>query len=147
MRNMIEREDLGSWLNGAPSDQKYPGEHMGRPEKGPGSIARPGIRLIGFLIDWYLCYLPVMLLAASDPLLTLLTFWAYTVLMVGFMGHTVGHLIVGAQVQCLNGKPAGWLNGLIRGTLTMLVLPAVIMDADSRGVHDRVCKTMLVRIR
>jgi RDD family domain protein len=51
------------------------------------------------------------------------------------------------QVQTLNGRPAGWLKGLIRGTLTMLILPAVIMDSDARGIHDRICKTVLVRIR
>ncbi len=52
---MIERDDLGSWINGAPSNQKYPGEIMGRPETGPGAIARPMRRLLGFIIDWYLC--------------------------------------------------------------------------------------------
>ena len=48
---MIERDDLGSWLNGAPSDQKYPGEIMGRPETGPGAIARPRFhhRLVSML--------------------------------------------------------------------------------------------------
>lgn len=147
MKSMIEREDLGSWLNGAPSNQKYPGEHLGRPQKGPGAIARPGIRLIGFLIDWYVCYLPILLFADNDPLLTLLVFWGYTVLLTGFMGHTLGHLAVGVQVQTLNGRPAGWLKGLIRGTLTMLILPAVIMDSDARGIHDRICKTVLMRIR
>ena len=147
MKSMIEREDLGSGLNGAPSNQKYPGEQLGRPQNGPGAIARPGIRLVGFLIDWYVCYLPILLFADNDPLLTLLVFWGYTVLLTGFMGHTLGHLAVGVQVQTLNGRPAGWLKGLIRGTLTMLILPAVIMDSDARGIHDRICKTVLVRIR
>ena len=135
MKSMIEREDLGSWLNGAPSNQKYPGEHLGRPQKGLGAIARPGIRLVGFLIDWYVCYLPILLFADNDPLLTLLVFWGYTVLLTGFMGHTLGHLAVGVQVQTLNG--AGWL--------AQRANPRHPHHADTSGGHHGLRRTWYPR--
>ena len=101
---MIERDDLGSWLNGAPSDQKYPGEIMGRPETGPGAIARPMRRLLGFIIDWYLCLGLAFLLVGGQNvqihgLTTLGIFLLYLIVLVGFMGHTLGHFLVGVQVQ------------------------------------------------
>lgn len=145
---VIEREDIGSWLDGPPTDQAYPGEHAGRPQKGPGSIGRFGRRLIAFVLDWYLCWGILALLGLADQsVLLLVVVWLYQILTVGFMGHTLGHLLLGMQVQTVGGQPAGWLTALIRSTLVMLVIPVFMMDADQRGVHDRVRHTVLVRVR
>ena len=51
----------GSWLSGseAGSDagpDDYPGQRLGLPEHGPGSIARFGRRLAALLIDWFIAY-------------------------------------------------------------------------------------------
>lgn len=145
---VIERKDIGSWLDGPPTDQAYPGENMGRPQSGPGSLARFGRRIIAFAIDWYLCWGVLALLGHSDQqILLLILVWLYQVLTIGFSGHTVGHFVVGIQVQRLDGEPAGWLTALIRSTLVMLVIPVFLMDADQRGVHDRIRHTLLVKFR
>lgn len=153
---MVSRKDLGSWLEGAPSDQSYPGQRMGRPQTGPGSIARPGRRLVAFWIDWLLVQ-GIFLLLARGPLAgidsvvldvsQILVFWAYLVASVGFMGHSLGHLLLGMQVQTLDGRPVGWLTALIRQSLVMFLLPVVLMDADQRGLHDRARNSILIMIR
>ncbi|WP_308936395.1 RDD family protein [Rothia aerolata] len=150
--SVIEREDLGSWLEGAPSNQQYPGQHLGRPESGPGSIARGGRRILAFIIDWFLCYGLMALVglggsSIAENTAVLVLFWLYQTVCVGFMGHTLGHLLLGLQVQRMDGAPAGWISGLVRATLVMLVLPVIIMDSDQRGLHDRARHTLLVRIR
>lgn len=153
---VVTRRDLGSWIEGAPTDQEYPGQNMGRPRSGRGAIARPVRRLLAFWIDWLLIegmffvlgqtVFPGVNTAVLD-VAQLVIFWLYMVAAVGFMGHTVGHFALGMQVQRLDGKPAGWLTALIRQSMVMLVLPVVIMDADQRGLHDRARHTILVMIR
>ncbi|MFW0107990.1 RDD family protein [Rothia sp. P7181] len=144
----MKREDLGSWLNGPPTDQKYPGEHMGRPQQGPGSIARFGRRIIAFCIDWYLWWAVLYLLNVPHlQIFVLLVVWAYQSITIGLYGHTLGHFLCGMQVQTVDGHPVGLKNAILRSTLVMLVLPVFMMDADTRGVHDRVRNMILVRIR
>ncbi|MDY6051508.1 MAG: RDD family protein [Rothia sp. (in: high G+C Gram-positive bacteria)] len=153
---MLTRKELGSWIEGAPTDQEYPGQNMGRPRSGRGAVARPGRRLLAFWVDWLLVegiffvlgqtIFPTVNTAIPD-IVQLVFFWLYMVAAVGFMGHTMGHFALGMQVQRLDGKPAGWLTALIRQSLIMLVLPVVIMDADQRGLHDRARHTILVMIR
>ncbi len=50
----MERKDFGSWLEGPPqlSNQEWPGKRLGRPESGPGSVARIGRRVGALFIDW-----------------------------------------------------------------------------------------------
>lgn len=147
---------MGSWLDGAPTTQLYPGQDMGRPQKGRGSIARPMRRLLAFWLDWFLVeglfYVLTQTVWQGAPSVLvdsvqLVFFWLYMVAAVGFMGHTVGHFALGMQVQSLDGRPVGWLTGLIRQTMVMLVLPVVIMDADQRGLHDRARHSILVMFR
>ena len=47
--------EIGAWLSGPQSlssSEGYPGQLLGLPERGPGSLARPGRRAIGLLVDW-----------------------------------------------------------------------------------------------
>lgn len=152
VEDVIDRNDVGGWLEGPPSDQTYPGEQMSRPQKGPGSIARFGRRILAFILDWYLCWGLLLLVGIHQDsvfgsVVLLITVLLYQILCVGFMGHTLGHMLLGMQVQRTNGQPAGWLTALIRSFMVMLVLPVFIMDADQRGIHDRIRNTVLVRIR
>src|SRR5689334_22272379 len=49
---------LGSWLSGpgTPEPGTYPGERLGLPKDGPGSIARFGRRIAALIVDWLTCY-------------------------------------------------------------------------------------------
>src|ERR1700744_3678911 len=83
----------------------YPGENLGLPEHGPGSLARMGRRLVALFIDWLIAG-GLALLALS--LSGLSTQWLQTGqfvvwLVVGFIavrlfGFTPGQLVMGLQV-------------------------------------------------
>ncbi|WP_298252868.1 RDD family protein [uncultured Arthrobacter sp.] len=145
---MVNRSDIGSWLDGPPPSgrQDWPGQRLGRPESGPGSIARFGPRAGALLIDWALCSLISAAFFDYDAVATLAVFLAEQVLLVGFFGYSIGHRVLRMQVQTLDGKPAGYLTALIRSVLLCLVIPALIIDVDQRGLHDRVRRTGLFRI-
>lgn len=145
---VVNRNDIGSWMEGPPpsGNQQWPGQRLGRPESGPGSIARFGPRAGALLIDWVICSLISAAFFGYDGFATLVIFLVEQILFVGFFGYSIGHRFLRMQVQTLDGKPAGYLTATIRSVLLCLVIPALIIDADQRGVHDRVRNTGLFRI-
>jgi len=144
---VVDRKDIGSWLSGPDTSNisKYPGERLGLPETGHGSMARAGRRILAICIDWALSYLIAAAFFHSDSLAILAVFAVEQMVLVGTLGYSIGHRVMGIQVTRLDGGPAGLLAGVVRAVLVCLVIPAVIADADHRGLHDRAMKTMLVR--
>lgn len=148
---MIDRRDVGSWLEGpGHGRQQYPGQRLGRPEAGPGSVGRVGRRIVALVADWFLCWALAAWLVPQwndQGLMTLAFLFVLNVLLVGATGHTPGHLLMGLQVQTLAGRPAGFARAAVRSLLLCLFVPAVVSDPDQRGLHDRAVDTVLVRTR
>lgn len=144
---MVDRNDIGSWLTGPDTSgiSKYPGERLGLPESGPGSIARAGRRIVAIMLDWGLAILISNFAFGGDSWATLAIFAAEQMILVGTLGYSIGHRIVGIHVVRLGGAPAGLLAGVVRAVLLCLVIPAVIFDPDHRGLHDKAMNTVLVR--
>lgn len=144
---MVDRNDIGSWLSGPDTSglSKYPGERLGLPESGPGSIARAGRRILAIAVDWALCLLISNSFLGGDSWATLAIFAAEQMLLVGTLGYSIGHRVAGIHVVRLGGGAAGPLAALVRSVLLCLVVPAVIFDPDQRGLHDRAMNTVLVR--
>jgi uncharacterized RDD family membrane protein YckC len=145
---VVDRKDIGSWLTGPDTSgiSKYPGERLGLPEAGPGSIARAGRRIIAIVIDWGIALLISNFAFSGDSWATHAIFAAEQILLVGTLGYSIGHRIAGIHVVKLGGGTAGPLAGLVRALLLCLVIPAVIFDPDQRGLHDRAMDTVLVRM-
>jgi uncharacterized RDD family membrane protein YckC len=147
---VIGRREIGSWLAGpgvaSGTSPDYPGQRLGRPATGPGSVGRPGRRLLGILVDW------VAALAVSRELLPglnslgpLLVLLVEQVLLVGTSGFGLGHRLVGLRVETIPGERPGPLRALIRSVLLVLGVPALVWDADQRGLHDKAAGTLVVR--
>ncbi|WP_269928261.1 RDD family protein [Kocuria massiliensis] len=135
-----------------PPEHDYPGRRLGRPETGRGSLARVPRRIVALFIDWFLCLgISHLLFGGGDsPMQSLLisaVFWIYQAVLVGVMGHSIGHVICGMQVQTVYGEPAGFGRAFLRGLLVTIVIPVLVVDADGRGLQDRLVNTVLVRIR
>ncbi|AKU17193.1 RDD family protein [Luteipulveratus mongoliensis] len=152
---MVDRKDLGSWLEGADSSQtSYAGARLGLPEDGPGSLAGLSRRVPALLIDWVLSSLIAAAflgyrLGGTGPtsFAPLLVFAVENLLLVGTVGYTIGHRVMGVQVTRLDGGVAGPVAGAIRTVLLCLVIPAVVWDRDQRGLHDRAAGTVITRTR
>ena len=141
----------------AASKQFYPGQDFGLPEFGPGSVAGWSRRFGALLIDWIACslisvaffYHPVAGHALSNVLeqkraWTLAVFGAEDFLLTALTGFTLGKRLLGLRVVRLDGRPVG-LRALVRTVLLMLVIPAMIMDRDLRGLQDKAAQTVVVR--
>lgn len=162
---MVERRDVGSWLEG-PAAQPGSGD-IGLPADGPGSIAGFARRLAALVVDWLACLLVsaaffrsnAMPVVGGDPVATLAIFAVENVVLVGTLGHTLGHRLLGIRVRRLafgdraregmalpdDGRAPGVVRAAARTALLVLVVPAAIQDAAGRGLHDRVAGTAIVR--
>ena len=129
----------------------YRGEQLGLPEEGPGSIARPGRRLGALAVDWAMSALIASRLITQSYDQTtsnwaLLVFFVMGALTVGTVGFTPGKRLFGVRVVALDtGSVTPW-RGLLRTALLCLAIPALIWDRDGRGLHDRLARTVEVRI-
>ncbi|MET9893778.1 RDD family protein [Streptomyces sp. NBC_00647] len=155
---MDNRQAIGSWLSGpraaaeeAGVDFGYRGEQLGLPEHGPGSIARPGRRLGALAVDWGLCLLIAygLLTDGYDQATgnwALLVFFVLGLLTVGTVGFTPGKRLFGLRVVPEGGGRLNPLRTLLRTALLCVAVPALIWDRDGRGLHDRLARTIEVRI-
>ncbi|MDQ0864368.1 RDD family protein [Arthrobacter globiformis] len=145
---MVDRKDIGSWLSGPDTSgiSKYPGERLGFPESGTGSMARAGRRILAITIDWAIALLISNVFLAGNSMATLAVFAAEQILLIGTLGYSIGHRVMGIHVVKPDGSAAGPLAALVRTVLLCLVIPAVIFDPDQRGLHDKAMNTVLVRM-
>jgi uncharacterized RDD family membrane protein YckC len=149
---------MGSWMSGSdpssdtgPND--YPGQRLGLPESGPGSIARFGRRIGALLADWFIAYglsALVMSLGLLSPnalsTAVLVVWFALGVVSVRLFGFTPGQLMLGLRVASIDHRiHVGVGRAAVRGLLIALVIPALFTDGDFRGYQDRFTNTAVVR--
>ena len=149
---MATREDMGSWLEGGRSDDGAARGRLGLPAGGSGSFAGLGRRIVALAIDWALCLAISTAFFDAAPMATLAVFAVENVLLVGTVGYTIGHRLLGLQVRTLAGgtTPGIGLPGpgkaALRSVLLCLVIPAVVWDSAGRSLHDRAAGTVIVRL-
>ena len=126
------------------STQDYPGQRLGLPRDGAGSIGRLGRRVGALFIDYGAAYL-ISGFYGWDPLAILAIFAGIQLVFLPTIQGSPGHRIVGLRLVRLDGGWAGLWRPVIRTALLIVVIPAVIWDADQRGLHDKAAGTVLVR--
>ena len=82
---------------------------LGLPSSGSGSLAPLGRRVVALVIDWVACLAisgaffasvpDAFLLSRGNPMATLGIFALENVLLVGSIGHTLGHRLLGLRVR------------------------------------------------
>jgi uncharacterized RDD family membrane protein YckC len=156
----------GEWLTG-PSDAaeggeanppRWPGEHLGLPENGVGSVAGGGSRLLALVLDLVLASLLTSLFRHPDlqnpTAMQTYNLWAVGVWIVlsvvaaTFFGFTPGMAALGIRVARLDGASmVGVWRAVVRAVLTFLIIPAAVRNVDGRSWLDRLTGTVVVRFR
>ena len=98
------------------------------------------------MIDWLLCLLVARTFANPftegwAPVGVLVVEYTF---FVGFFGQTPGMRLL--RLSCLGigtGRPVGLVRALVRAVLLALVIPALVMDDQRRGWHDRAAGTVV----
>ena len=122
----------------------WPGRRLGLPPSGPGSIARPGRRVVALVLDWAACLLISHAFLGGGGTATLVVFAVEQALFVALTGSSPGHRVARMRVVRLDGARPGAVDAVVRAVLVCLVVPAVVTDVDQRGLHDRARGTALL---
>ncbi|WP_046319603.1 RDD family protein [Mycobacterium sp. UM_Kg1] len=152
---------FSSWLSGPESaasggPDTAPGQRLGLPPSGPGSLAPTGRRLAALALDWLVGYglagLGVAAGVVTPEYLATVVLGIWLVLGVAavrLFGFTPGQYACGLRVVPVDGPGLGIGLGraAVRGLLIALVVPALFTDADGRGLQDRATSTAVVRSR
>jgi uncharacterized RDD family membrane protein YckC len=159
---------IGSWLSGpglpgesdaaTRSGQRYRGERLGLPESGVGSVASLGRRLVALLVDCVIGSLiaalfvhPQFMQQSSMQTLNywgVLVWFVINVVAIGFFGFTPGMALLGIRAARVDGAAMiGLVGAIVRAVLIAVLVPAVIWDADGRGLHDKAARTVVLRSR
>ncbi len=165
---MVDRRDVSSWLSGPREalenqgvDFGYRGERLGLPAEGPGSVAGFGRRLGALMIDWVASLLLVRLAFSNlvptsanasgtnsgYSLMVLVVFGLEVAVFTWLASSSFGQRIVGLSVVRVDGSRLGLGRACVRAALLCLVVPAVVWDRDSRGLHDKAVGSVCVKAR
>nr|WP_243225552.1 RDD family protein [Microbacterium sp. CIAB417] len=134
----------------------YPGERLGLPESGSGSMGRIGRRIAALVIDYAAATIIATAFLGYDQFalpgeagITLFTpmivFAVLQIVFIPTLGGSPGHRIVGLRVVRAGGGWVGLWRPIVRTLLLVVVIPAVIWDPDQRGLHDKAAGTILLR--
>ena len=140
-----------SWLDGPniPGENddpsapgRWPGEKLGLPQAGAGALASVMRRVGGITFDWFICLFAATIVHRfTDQLggvstINFIVFLILGTLSVTFLARTPGQAVLDARV--------GFIRAFVRSLLTLFIFPAVIVDSDGRGLHDRATGTAVV---
>jgi RDD family len=155
---------FGTWLSGPPPtdpgtpDQgpnDFPGQRLGLPPSGAGSLVGTGRRILALTIDWLIAMGLAALVTSLDGSGTLAQHQAFSLeiiwLVIGtvsvrLFAFTPGQFALGLQVASVDHRlHVGLGRAAIRVLLVALVIPPLFTDRDGRGIQDRVTGTAIVR--
>jgi uncharacterized RDD family membrane protein YckC len=141
---VVTRDDVSA------SQDRTRGARLGLPAAGPGSLAGFGRRAVAYLVDAVAAALVAGLVTAPQAprLWSLVSFGLITVVFLVLTGQTPGMRLLGLRLA--HPRPgqrlAPW-RAVVRTALLVLLLPALVVDSDGRGLHDRLTGTAVVRDR
>ena len=132
-------------MPGTQPENDYAGQRLGLAPAGSGSIAQLGRRVAALAIDWACAVLISIAFFDYDPLATTVVFAIVQILFIPTLGGSPGHRVMRLRVIRLDCGWTGLWRPIVRTALLVLVIPAVIWDADNRGLHDKAAGTVLIR--
>ncbi|MGW9630964.1 RDD family protein [Agromyces sp. NPDC055520] len=128
---------------------RWPGERLGLPREGRGSVARAGRRLAALAVDWASAMLISLLFTPYESVaytwVTPLVFGLLQIVFIPTIGGSIGHRLLGMRVIPLDGGWVGAWRPVVRTALLLIVVPALVWDSDQRGFHDKIAGTVLIR--
>jgi uncharacterized RDD family membrane protein YckC len=114
-------------------------------------------RLGALLIDWIIASLSAVAIAGvsyppapldKDPSQTFIIIGFFVLevgVLTGLLGRSIGKRLLGVSIENRDGRPIGVPRALLRTALLVLVLPAIVMTDDKRGMHDLAAGSRVVK--
>lgn len=134
---------------------EYPGQTLGLPESGRGSLASWRARISALVLDWGASMLVATFLFGDGVIreggwkawMILAVFFVQSSVLTALTGSSFGQLLARIGVQRLDGERLGWGLAIARAGMISLVLPTVVIGAERRALNDLVLVTVVVNRR
>ncbi len=115
-------------------------------------VASWGARIGALLIDWGASMIVAISLFGLGVLreggwkawMTLAVYFVQKSLLTWLVGGSFGQLITRIGVVRMNGDPIGAWRALLRTAMVCVVIPAVVIGPDRRGLNDVLLDTIVV---
>lgn len=127
-------------------EPRWAGEFLGLPESGPASAASYPRRIGAIFIDWFVASGIAMLIEPANSWLVLVVFALMHFALLWLFGTTLGKRVFKIQVVQVGGATIKLYQAAIRAVLLVLVIPVLVIDRDSRGLHDRLAGTVQIHM-
>lgn len=135
--------------------ETYPGQTLGLPETGRGSLASWRARVAALLVDWGTSMILAVLAFGVGVLreggwrawMILAVFFVQTSVLTALTGASFGQILARIAIIRLDGQPLGWWRAILRAAMICLVIPTIVIGAERRGLNDLVLGTVVVRRR
>jgi uncharacterized RDD family membrane protein YckC len=118
----------------------------------PGEVAGLGRRLAAIAIDWFgslfaslLIFRDVAYGSTESSVATLLVFASEVIVFTWLIGSSFGQRLLGIVVRRIDGSRLSLPRVIARTLLICLVVPAVVIDSQGRGLHDRLVGSVALR--
>nr|WP_073185783.1 RDD family protein [Tessaracoccus bendigoensis] len=135
--------------------EPYPGQSIGLPVSGPGSLAPWRARVGALIGDWAASMIVAIALFGMEVLtgsgwksfMILAVFFVEASILTILTGGSFGQLIARIGIIRLDGEPLGWWRPIVRTALKCLVLPALVLGTERRALDDLLLGTVVVSRR
>jgi hypothetical protein len=139
----------------ASASEAYPGQRLGLPREGRGSLASWRSRVGALIIDWGACMVVAIGFFGTGVItgggwrawMILATFFVESTVLSWLAGGSFGQLLSRIAVVRLDVQPLGLPRALLRAFLVSLALPALVISADRRGLQDLAVGTVVINRR
>ena len=139
----------------ASADEAYPGQRLGLPREGRGSLASWRARVAALIIDWAASMAVAVGFFGSAVLtgggwrawMILTVFFVESTVLSWLAGGSLGQLLSRIAVVRLEPQPLGLARAVLRAFLVSLALPALIISTDRRGLQDLAAGTVVINRR
>ena len=139
----------------AVADESYPGQRLGLPAAGHGSLASWRARIAALLLDWAVCMGVAVLLFGTEVLtgsdwrawMILATFFVQSTVLSWLVGGSLGQVVCRLAVARLDRQPLGIARAVLRAAMISLALPALVIGPDRRNLADLAAGTAVINRR
>lgn len=130
----------------------YPGQSIGLPAEGIGSLAPWRNRVAALIVDWAASMAfavgafgyGVIREHSWRAQMPMATFFVQAAVLTTLLGGSFGQLLARIGVTRLDGRPIAWWQAIARTALKCLVIPIIVVGAERRHLADLVLGTVVV---
>lgn len=139
----------------AERSEQWPGQSLGLPQTGRGSLASWKSRITALVLDWALSMFLAWVIFGPSALrgegwqsFTILgVFFIQSAALTTLAGGSAGKLITRIGVTRLDGQPIGFVRAVARQFMVCLVIPALVIGVHRRALTDLALGTVVINRR